>query len=83
VLTSDTTPARGDAERPLSDEEILGKFHELADQPLGIEGARRLEGAIAALARQADARPLVEALLTPPQPGVAPSDRKRGKFVAA
>jgi 2-methylcitrate dehydratase PrpD len=83
VLTSDTTPARGDAERPLSDEEILGKFHELADQPLGIEGARRLQGAIAALARQADARPLVEALLTPPQPGVAPSDRKRGKFVAA
>jgi 2-methylcitrate dehydratase PrpD len=83
VLASDTTPARGDAERPLSDEEILAKFHELADQPLGIEGARRLQDAIAALARQADARPLVEALLTPPQAGVAPSDRKRGKFVAA
>ncbi|HWA45052.1 MAG TPA: MmgE/PrpD family protein [Hypericibacter adhaerens] len=83
TVASDTTPARGDAERPLADDEILAKFHELADQPLGIPAARKLEERIAALARQADARPLVDALLTAPLPGAAPSDRKRSGFVAA
>jgi 2-methylcitrate dehydratase PrpD len=83
TVASDTTPARGDAERPLADDEILAKFHELADQPLGIPAARKLEERIAALARQADARPLDDALLTAPLPGAAPSDRKRSGFVAA
>jgi 2-methylcitrate dehydratase PrpD len=83
ALASETTPARGDAEHPLSDEEILAKFHELADQPLGIEGARKLQGAIANLARQADARPLLEALLTRPASDAAASGRRRDGFVAA
>jgi 2-methylcitrate dehydratase PrpD len=83
ILASDTTPARGDAERPLSDSEILAKFHELADQPLGVEAARRLRETVAALSRQGDARALLEALLTPPGADVASLDRKQDGFVAA
>ena len=82
ILSGDTTPARGDAESPLSDAEILAKFHELADGPLGAEGAQRIQEAVATLARQADARPLIEALLTAPR-AAAPSDRKRDGIVAA
>ncbi len=35
IVESGTLPARGDAETPLSDDEITAKFHALADGPLG------------------------------------------------
>lgn len=83
TVSGDTTPARGDAGSPLPAAEILAKFHELADGPLGTEGALRIQEAVAMLARQADARPLVEALLTAPRGAAASSDRKQDGIVAA
>jgi 2-methylcitrate dehydratase PrpD len=67
VLESDTMPARGDAERPLSDDEILAKFHELADEPLGPGDATALLEAIAALPKQDRAAALVDRLLGAPK----------------
>lgn len=66
VLASATTPARGDAERPLSDAEILDKFHELADEPLGKSTAAGLLRLIGELPRMDDVRPLLDALLAAP-----------------
>ncbi|MEX1109805.1 MAG: MmgE/PrpD family protein [Dongiaceae bacterium] len=78
ILTSDTLPARGDADRPLTDEEILAKFHELADAPLGPTAANRLVESIAALAKQNDARALIDGLLRAPKHGT-----ERGDIAAA
>lgn len=71
VLESETMPARGDAERPLSDEEILSKFHDLADEPLGRTAAGELRAAILGLAEQRDARGLLDRLLSAPHRFVA------------
>lgn len=68
VLSSATTPARGDAERPLSDAQILEKFHELADEPLGKAAADELRHLIGDLPRMPDVRPLLDRLLTAPKP---------------
>jgi 2-methylcitrate dehydratase PrpD len=68
-LTSETLPARGDAERPLSDADIVAKFHDLADGPLGATAASELLDAIAALPAQKDATPLADRLLKPPKRG--------------
>ena len=67
-LTSDTTPARGDAESPLSDAEIVAKFHELADGPLGANAASELLEAVAGLARQADVTGFLNQLLNAARP---------------
>jgi 2-methylcitrate dehydratase PrpD len=83
VVSGDTTPARGDAGSPLSDDEILAKFHELADGPLGDEGARQIQEGVSTLARQTDARPFVDALLTAPRAASSSSDRKRDDIAAA
>lgn len=67
-LSSGTLPARGDAERPLSDAEIEAKYHELADRPLGPDAAHELQEAVAALAREPDATPFIDRLLSAPRP---------------
>ncbi|MDY0884396.1 MmgE/PrpD family protein [Dongia soli] len=69
VLSSETLPARGDAERPLSDMEIIAKFHDLADGPLGSRSANALLEAIMALATEKDAATVVDRLLTAPKHG--------------
>jgi 2-methylcitrate dehydratase PrpD len=69
VLTSETTPARGDAERPLSDTDILAKFHDLADGPLGSVAANDLLAAVAALPMQENVASLVDSLLSAPKQG--------------
>lgn len=66
VLESETMPARGDAERPLSDEQILSKFHDLADGPLGRTAADALHAAILALPEERDVRGLLDGLLSAP-----------------
>lgn len=68
VLTSDSLPARGDAERPLKDEEILAKFHELADGPLGQATAQALPTAVRDLAGQESVAALLDLFLNRPQP---------------
>ena len=67
ILTSDTLPARGDAERPLSDQEIVDKFHELADAPLGRDAADGLLDAIETLPARDDVAPLLDLLLSAPR----------------
>ncbi|TXH38993.1 MAG: MmgE/PrpD family protein [Rhodospirillaceae bacterium] len=69
VLSSETLPARGDAERPLSDAEIIAKFHDLADGPLGPTAANALREAVVALAAQKEATDVVDRLLTAPKRG--------------
>src|SRR5690606_26097817 len=66
VFESETMPARGDAERPLSDDEIQSKFHALADGPLGRAAADELHAAITALPEQRDTRHLLDILLSAP-----------------
>ncbi len=66
VLKSEATPARGDAERPLSDAEILAKFHEIAEPTLGSAGAHALRDAIEALPRAASVAGLLDLLLAGP-----------------
>ena len=66
VISGATTPARGDAERPLTDAEILQKFHELADGPLGKDAAAELVRLVHQLADTADVRPLLDRLLVAP-----------------
>ncbi|MEA2779574.1 MAG: hypothetical protein QOK29_1118 [Rhodospirillaceae bacterium] len=68
VLVSDTLPARGDADHPLSDQEILAKFHELADGSLGGAAAGELVATVASLASAASAGALIDRLLSPPHP---------------
>lgn len=66
MLASETLPAQGDAERPLSDDDIRVKFHELADGPLGRPAADALLAAVAGLAQQSDATALIDLLLSAP-----------------
>lgn len=71
VLTSDTLPARGDAERPLSDADILAKFHDLADGPLGAAAANGLLDTVASLPSQQDVAVLAGQLLNAPKHATA------------
>jgi 2-methylcitrate dehydratase PrpD len=64
VVESGTLPARGDAETPLSEEEITTKFHALADGPLGSR-AGRIEELVSAAPGVADTTSLLDALLAP------------------
>jgi len=68
-LMSETLPARGDAERPLSDADIAAKFHDLADGPLGATAANELLDAVASLPVQKDATALADRLLQAPKRG--------------
>ena len=67
VVESPTLPARGDAERPLSDAELTAKFHALAGGPLGPR-ADRLAELVVALNETNDTAALLDALLSPPAP---------------
>jgi 2-methylcitrate dehydratase PrpD len=49
VFATDAVPARGDAERPLSDAEIDAKYMALAAPVLGLDRAARLREEIASL----------------------------------
>lgn len=69
ILSSATLPARGDAERPLSDAEIIAKFHDLADGPLGPTAANALREAVAVLATRKEAADVVDRLLAAPKQG--------------
>ena len=66
VLASVDTPARGDADWPLSDQELSAKFHELSDGPLGALAAAGLAETIAALPSAGQATELIDRLLTAP-----------------
>ncbi len=67
LLASDTLPARGDADTPLSDDEIADKFHALADGPLGAR-AGRVEELVHSLHQSPEATPLLDELVTPLAP---------------
>ncbi len=62
VLQSETTPARGDAERPLSDLEILEKFKAVASEALGTR-AGDIVAAVDKLPEEASSRTLLDLLL--------------------
>ncbi|MBS3647353.1 MmgE/PrpD family protein [Pseudaminobacter sp. 19-2017] len=66
VLESETLPARGDAERPLSDAEILAKFHANADDFCGTERAGQIVDAVAALSGRVPVNPLLDLITAPP-----------------
>ncbi|MBX3570173.1 MAG: MmgE/PrpD family protein [Rhizobiaceae bacterium] len=66
VLESETLPARGDAERPLSDDEILAKFHANADDFCGAERAKAIVGAVAGLSDQASVRQFLDLIAPAP-----------------
>lgn len=65
TVTSDVLPARGDADAPLSDDEVRGKFHALADGPLG-PAAGIVEEAIWGLEAGDRTTRLLELLLSSP-----------------
>lgn len=65
ILASGTTPARGDAESPLSQGEILAKFHANADDFCGPDRAAAIVAAVQELATQPSAMKLLD-LVTPP-----------------
>jgi len=66
VLTSEPARARGGPENPLTDAEVRGKYHELAQAVLGSVRAARIEALVDALIGDRSAMPaLVEELLTP------------------
>lgn len=66
VLISETTPARGDAERPLADAEIVEKFHALTDAALGRAKGKALLDGVAALPGSDSVDALLATLLAPP-----------------
>ncbi|RWR27300.1 MmgE/PrpD family protein [Sinirhodobacter populi] len=63
--TSDTMPARGDAESPLSDAEILAKFCDLTES-LSDDRRAAIRREVAALADRPDVGALLELVLTNP-----------------
>jgi len=66
TFVSQPARARGNPENPLSDDEIAGKFHALADPVLGAARASRIETLIAALpSDDAAFAPLREELAQP------------------
>jgi 2-methylcitrate dehydratase PrpD len=64
VVKSATTPARGDVERPLSDDEILAKFRQVASETLGSR-ADEIVTAIEMLPEQQSSAALLDLLLKP------------------
>ncbi|WP_436643242.1 MmgE/PrpD family protein [Microbaculum sp. FT89] len=64
-LTSETLPARGDAERPLSDDEILAKFRELSGALGAPDRARAIEAEVGTLAERADVSALLDLIFAP------------------
>ena len=72
VLESRTTPARGDAEHPLRDDEINSKFHAVSDRLIGVDRARVLEETVMSLSEATDIGRLLALILHPigaAQPG--------------
>ena len=65
VFRSEATPARGDAERPLSDAEIMDKYMTIAEPALGGRAAA-IAQEIGSLPARRDTRPLLELLLEAP-----------------
>lgn len=65
TLESDLVPARGDAERPLTDSEIEAKYVELTVPALGAERSSRLREEIAALKGRASVAQLLDLTLAP------------------
>ena len=66
ILESATMPARGDAERPLAQEEILAKFHANADDFCGADRAAAIVAAVQGLASQPSAMKLLDLVMPPP-----------------
>ncbi len=64
VVESRTLPARGDAETPLSEEEITTKFHALADGALGSR-AGLIEELVSATPEAGETTSILDALLSP------------------
>jgi 2-methylcitrate dehydratase PrpD len=65
-LVSEPAQARGGPEHPLSDEELGGKYHELADPVLGPRRSARIAALAAALPGDATALPaLIDEILSP------------------
>lgn len=66
VLQSETLPARGDAERPLSDDEILAKFHANAGDFCGADRAKAIVAAVDGLTARTSVQPLLDLVTAPP-----------------
>ena len=65
TLVSDPTQVRGVPENPLTDDELRGKYRELAEPVLGTRRAERIESLVAAVTADAGAlSALVDELLT-------------------
>ncbi|MGE5767544.1 MAG: MmgE/PrpD family protein, partial [Bacteroidota bacterium] len=65
ILKSPPCPARGDPEAPLSDAEVLGKFHGLTDPVLGRARSDAVAEACLAIDRTADPAPFLETVFAP------------------
>jgi 2-methylcitrate dehydratase PrpD len=65
VFESELMTARGDAERPLSDAEITTKYHSVADDIVGREGAAALRHTIETLDSARSVRDLLDLVLAP------------------
>ena len=65
VLESDTVPARGDAERPLDDDELITKYNGLAEPTLGPARAVALRRAIEDLPAAGSVAELIDLLSAP------------------
>jgi 2-methylcitrate dehydratase PrpD len=65
VLESELMTARGDAQRPLSDAEIVAKYHSISDDVIGHEGASALGSTIERLDRAGSVRELLDLVLAP------------------
>jgi 2-methylcitrate dehydratase PrpD len=64
-LGSETLPARGDAERPLSDAEILAKYRDLTSALTPADRAPRIESEVKALPERASVKGLLDLILAP------------------
>lgn len=62
-LTSDAMPARGDAERPLTDEEVILKFRELGEALGAPDRAQAIELEVGQLAIRTDVSMLLDLIL--------------------
>jgi hypothetical protein len=76
MLASEPAIARGNAQNPLTDNELRGKYRSLAEPVLGIGRAARIERLVdALLVDPAALRPLIDNLMeAPPKSGRWPTD---------
>jgi len=70
VLEADVAYAAGTSRKPMSEAEVVAKFHDVADGPLGQEGAARVVETVMGLEGLADVNTLARMLVA--RPGAKP-----------